>query len=54
MVDSHEAIRYLRTQLNRCRINLHAAKDRRDERAVNNIQHKIEVYEYVIKELSSR
>ena len=53
MIDHKEAIRFYRTQLNRCKINLHGAKDRRDERAASNIQHKMDIYEYTIERLSN-
>lgn len=52
MIDPKEAIRYYRIQLNRCKINLHSAKDRRDDRAANNIQRKMDIYEYTIEQLS--
>lgn len=51
MIDPKEVIRFYRTQLNRCKINLHGAKDRQDERAVNNIQRKMDIYEYTIEQL---
>ena len=51
MNDPKEAIKFYRVQLNRCKINLIAAKQRNDERAVQNIQRKIEIYDYTIKEL---
>lgn len=54
MIDSVEAIKFFRVQLNRCRINLKGAQDRRDNRAIDNIKHKMEIYEYIIKELSSK
>ena len=48
MIDPKEAIKFYRVQLNRCKINLKGARDRRDERAASNIQHKMEIYEYTI------
>lgn len=51
MIDPKEAIKFYKVQLNRCKINLQGAKDRRDERAAGNIQHKMEIYEYTIKVL---
>ena len=51
MIDPKEAIKFYRVQLNRCKINLKGAKDRRDERAASNIQHKIDIYEYTIDAL---
>lgn len=48
MIDSKEAIKFFKTQLGRCKINLQAANERRDQRAVTNIQRKIDIYEYVI------
>ena len=53
MNDPKEAIKFFRVQLNRCKINLRGAQDRRDNRAIDNIKHKMEIYEYTIKELSS-
>ncbi len=52
MIDPKEVIRFFRVQLNRCKINLKDAKDRRDERAASNIQRKMDIYEYTIKELT--
>lgn len=49
MIDPKEAIKLYRVQLNRCKINLQGARDRRDERAASNIQHKMEIYEYTIE-----
>ena len=51
MIDPKEAIKFFRVQLNRCKINLQGAKDRRDERAASNIQHKMDIYEYTIEVL---
>lgn len=51
MIDPKEAIKFFRVQLNRCKINLQGARDRRDERAASNIQHKMEIYEYTIEQL---
>ena len=53
MIDHKEAIKFFRVQLNRCKINLHGARDRRDDRAANNIQHKMDIYEYTIERLSN-
>lgn len=52
MIDPKEAIKFYRVQLNRCKINLQGAKDRRDERAASNIQHKMDIYKYTIERLS--
>lgn len=51
MIDLYEAIKFFKVQLNRCKINLRGATERRDERAIQNIQHKMEVYQYVIQRL---
>lgn len=51
MIDPKEAIKFFRVQLNRCKINLQGARDRRDERAASNIQHKMDIYEYTIEVL---
>ena len=51
MIDSKEAIKFFRVQLNRCKINLQGAKDRKDQRAIDNIQHKMEIYQYTINAL---
>lgn len=51
MSDPKEAIKFYRTQLNRCQINLFAAKQRNDVKAVKNIEHKMEIYEYTIEAL---
>lgn len=53
MVDSKEAIRFFKVQLGRCKINLQGAKDRRDECAIKNIQHKMDVYKHTIEVLSN-
>ena len=53
MIDPKEAIKFFRVQLNRCKINLHGARDRRDDRAASNIQHKMDIYEYTIERLSN-
>lgn len=53
MIDPKEAIKFYRIQLNRCKINLKGARDRRDERAASNIQHKMDIYEYTIERLSN-
>lgn len=53
MIDPKEAIKFYRVQLNRCKINLQGAKDRRDERATNNIQRKMDIYEYTIEVLKN-
>lgn len=49
MSDPKDAIRFYKTQLKRCKINLDGAKDRRDYKAVDNIQRKINMYEYTIE-----
>ena len=51
MIDPKEAIKFFRVQLNRCKINLQGARDRRDDRAASNIQHKMDIYEYTIEVL---
>ena len=51
MIDPKEAIKFFRVQMNRCKINLQGARDRRDERAASNIQHKMDIYEYTIDQL---
>ena len=53
MNDPKEAIKFFRVQLNRCKINLKGAQDRHDDRAVDNIKYKMEIYEYTIKELNN-
>lgn len=52
MNDPKEAIKFFKVQLNRCKINLKGAQDRHDDRAVDNIKHKMEIYEYTIKTLN--
>lgn len=49
MIDPKEAIKFYKTQLKRCKINLDGAKDRRDYKAEANIQRKINMYEYTIE-----
>ncbi len=49
MIDAKEAIRFFKIQLGRCKINLQGATDRRDQRAVENIQRKMDVYKYTIQ-----
>ena len=49
MIEPREAIKFYRTQLKRCKINLDGAKNRRDFKAVANIQRKINMYEYTIE-----
>jgi len=51
MNDPKEAIKFFRVQLSRAKINLKGAHDRGDERAVNNIQRKIDIYRYTIEQL---
>lgn len=51
MIDTKEAIKFFKIQLNRCKINLQGAKDRRDQRAAANIQHKMDIYMFVIEQL---
>lgn len=53
MIDAKEAIRFFKVQLGRCRINLQGAKDRRDQRAIGNIQRKMEIYQFVINALQN-
>lgn len=53
MIDAKEAIKFFRVQLNRCKINLQGARDRRDERAADNIQHKMEIYQFTISALQA-
>lgn len=53
MIDHKEAIKFFRVQLNRCKINFRGAQDRHDDRAVDNIKHKMEIYEYVIQVLQN-
>lgn len=54
MIDPKEAIKFYKTQLKRCKINLDGAKDRRDYKAIANIQHKINIYEYTVEVLYSQ
>ena len=49
MLDSKEAIKFFRVQLNRSKINLKGAQDRGDTRAEANILHKMAVYEYTLE-----
>lgn len=49
MSDPKEAIKFYKAQLKRCKINLDSAKNRRDYKAVTNIQRKINMYEYTIE-----
>ena len=51
MSDPKEVIKFYKTQLNRCRINLFAAKQRNDVKAVENIERKMRIYEYTIEVL---
>lgn len=51
MSDPKEAIKFYKTQLNRCRINLFAAKQRNDVKAIENIERKMQIYEYTIEVL---
>lgn len=51
MSDPKEAIKFYKTQLNRCRINLFAARQRSDTKAVENIERKMRIYEYTIEVL---
>lgn len=48
MIDSREAIKFFKVQLGRCKINLQGANDRRDQRAIDNLKRKIEIYQYTI------
>ena len=52
MSDLQEALKFYRVQFNRCKINLHAAKDRRDQRAVESLQKKMRIYAYTLGVLS--
>lgn len=49
MIEPKEAIKFYKTQLNRCRINLFAAKQRNDTKAVENIERKIRIFEYTLE-----
>ena len=51
MTDPKDAIKFYKTQLNRCRINLFVAKQRNDVKAVKNIERKIGIYEYTVEVL---
>lgn len=51
MSDPKDIIKFYKTQLNRCRINLFAAKQRNDVKAVENLERKIGIYEYTIEVL---
>lgn len=53
MIDPKEAIKFYKTQLNRCRINLFAAKQRNDTKAVENLERKIAIYGYTIEVLKN-
>ncbi len=54
MSDPKEAIKFYKTQLNRCRINLFAARQRNDTKAVENIERKIGIYEYTVEVLKKQ
>lgn len=51
VLQNKEAIRFFRVQLNRSKINLKGAQERRDSRAEANILRKIGIYEYTIEAL---
>lgn len=51
MIDDKQTIRFFKTQLNRCKINLKGAIDRKDTKAVCNIQYKMSIYQYTIQKL---
>ena len=51
MTDAKEAIKFFRVQLNRCKINLQGAQDRGDLRAIDNIKHKMSMYEFAIERI---
>ena len=53
MIDSKEAIKFFKVQLGRCKINLQGATERRDQRAIINIQRKMEIYQFVIDVLQN-
>lgn len=53
MIEAKDAIKFFKVQLNRCKINLQGAKDRRDQKAADNIQHKMEIYQYTIEALQN-
>lgn len=48
------AIKFYKTQLNRCRINLFAAKQRNDTKAAENIERKMQIYEYTVEVLKNQ
>lgn len=48
-----DAIKFFKTQIKRSRINLQAAQERGDIRAVANIVRKINIFEYVIEVLAN-
>ena len=50
---SKDAIKFFKTQIKRSRINLQAAQERGDVRAVANIVRKINIFEYVIEVLAN-
>ena len=50
-MEPFEAIKFYKTQLNRCRINLLAAKQRNDVKAIENLERKIGIYGYTIEVL---
>ena len=54
MSDPKDAIKFYKTQLNRCRINLFVAKQRNDVKAVQNIERKIRIFEYTLEILTNR
>ena len=54
MSDPKEAIKFYKTQLNRCRINLFVAKQRNDVKAGENIERKIQIYEYTVEVLKTQ
>lgn len=49
LVSPKDVIRFNRIQLKRAKINLENAKNRRDNRAVANIQRKIAIYDWTIR-----
>lgn len=51
MIDSKDAIKFFRVQLNRSKINLKGARDRGDIKAEANILYKMEIYEYILEVL---
>lgn len=54
MNDHQDAIKFYKTQLKRCQINLFAAKQRNDMKAVQNIERKIRIYEYTVEVLKQQ